>query len=88
MSDRRELRLLLGSAAILTPRQAAEMLPVADADALDWLEQHGLIRYMAGRKVVVWGDVVEAIRAADPRTIARPPSQSRGTLKRVKLGAK
>lgn len=56
-------RLLLGAAACLPLAEAAGLLPLADREALAWLRERGLVRHLAGRPVVLWLDVIEAIRA-------------------------
>ena len=56
-------RLLLGAAACLPLAEAAGLLPLADREALAWLRERSLVRHLAGRPVVLWLDVIEAIRA-------------------------
>jgi hypothetical protein len=62
MTTRDESRLALGAAAVMTPRQAAELLPWGDSSALQWLQSRGLVHVVDGRRVVIWGDVLDAIR--------------------------
>ena len=67
VSDR---RLLMGAAAVLTVRQACELLPGHHSRARAWLERHGLVRDFDGTEVVVWGsvlDVLEGDRSSAPR---------------------
>ena len=77
-------RLHLGEAAVLTPTKAAELLPVREADALRWLRARGLVRRVPGLgEVVVWGDVVAAIRAGELVAVATAPLTA--TLPRARL---
>lgn len=57
-------RLALGSAAVVSPATAARWLPMSRSDARRWLDARSLVRDLAGRPVVVWGDVLDAIRSA------------------------
>lgn len=77
-------RLQLGGAAVLSPTRAAELLPVRESDALRWLRERGLVRAVAGLgDVVVWGDVVEAIRAGvGPTEQDLPVASPRERLRR------
>lgn len=69
-------RLALGAAAVLPVALAADPLPIADDEARRWLRDHGLVRNLAGREVVVWGDVLDALREGAPtpkgRTLVVP----------------
>ncbi len=51
-------RLALGVAAVFSVAEAAAQLPLADAEARRWLQAQGLVRVLAGRRVVRWLDVV------------------------------
>jgi hypothetical protein len=51
-------RLTLGVAAVISVAEAAALLPFADAEARRWLQAQGLVRELAGRRVVRWLDVV------------------------------
>ncbi len=51
-------RLTLGVAAVISVAEAAALLPFADAEARRWLHAQGLVRELAGRRVVRWLDVV------------------------------
>lgn len=74
----------MGSGAVLTVAEAAALLPVADADARRWLHGAGLVRRLAGRPVVVWADVHDALRRGDS---PQEPATTRAplNLRRVKL---
>jgi hypothetical protein len=56
-------RLALGRDAVLTVRVAAGLLPVSDEDAVRWIHERGLVCTLGARAVVVWGDVLDALRA-------------------------
>lgn len=60
--DRRELRVLLGGAAILSVSEAAAWLPIGDHRARRWFREAGLIRRLDGKEVVIWSDVLAAVR--------------------------
>lgn len=81
-SERAQARRQLGEAAVLTPAQAAQLLPWDDASAGEWLRRRGLVRRVDGREVVIWGDVLEAIRSGGQD--ASPPP-ARTVLRRGKL---
>lgn len=78
-------RLAQGRAAIFSLSRAAELLPLADSGARAWLMERGLVHHLAGRPVVVWGEVLDALAdtsAGEPRrtqlrphlhTLARDP---------------
>lgn len=83
-SERARARRELGEAAVLTPAQAAQLLPWEDAAAAEWLRRRDLIRRVDGREVVVWGDVVEAVRQGDTAT-ARSPTRAVTPLRRSRL---
>lgn len=70
--QRRAERLTLGSAAILSLRQAAALLPIGDAEGRRWLRNHGLVRNLAGREVVIWEDITNALRAEAEAPDAAP----------------
>lgn len=52
----------MGPAAVLPVAEAAALLPLGDTDARDWLTSRGLVLALRGREVVIWGDVLDAIR--------------------------
>jgi hypothetical protein len=57
----------LGLGDVLTVREAVRALRIAEAEGRRWLETEGLIRHVAGRPRVIWGDVVARIRAGEPQ---------------------
>ena len=56
-------RLALGAAAVVSAATAAELLPIRDAEARQWLRDRDLVRELLGRPVVRWGDVLDALEA-------------------------
>ena len=89
-TPRKQERLLLGAAAVLPPRQAAELLPWSDQEARAWLRQKGLVLTVDGHEIVIWGDVLDALRARpEPLPEAPKKNQRKGTkhevLKRFSL---
>lgn len=74
-------RLSMGVGAILPLAVAAALLPLADSEATDWLRGKGLVREIAGRRCVIWADVIDALRHGDDvETVAL-----RASLPRVRL---
>ena len=61
-SKRHQDRLRLGRDAIVSLSDAAALLPMSDDEARDWLRASGLVRDFHGRHVVLWGEVLDAIR--------------------------
>ena len=80
-----EARLQLGSAAVLSPSKAAELLPFRDEGALRWLRAHDLVRTVPGLgEVVIWGEVVATIQrgAAEQEELVEAPRARRATFRR------
>lgn len=75
--DLDQARLHQGAAAVLPIREAVRLLPGRDAEIRTWLSTHGLVRQLNGADVVIWGDVLEVLRAdeEDPKPKPRrtPP---------------
>lgn len=68
----------LGTGDVLTPSEAARALRMREADALEWLRTRGLVRHVAGRERIIWGDVLSAIRTGDlPVEVAAPARRVR-----------
>lgn len=80
-----EQRLAQGAAAVMSLDLAAQLLPVSDAEARRWLRQQGLVRDLLGRSVVVWADVLDALRAADGSTTEPAAAPRHAPMPRVKL---
>lgn len=55
-------RLALGAAAIFSLGRAAELLNLSDKEAALWLRANDLVLLLAGREVVIWGDVLDRLR--------------------------
>lgn len=64
---------------VLRVSEAARALPIRTADALGWLRSRGLVHDLLGREVVIWADVLVALREGVP---AAPPPTTRPRLAR------
>lgn len=84
-SDRHLHRLALGAAAVLPEAQAVALLPMNDREARRWLRHNGLVHDLEGRRVVVWGEVLAAIKKDDIEPSPMPPTTSTPVLRRAKL---
>lgn len=73
--SRRDRRLLLGRAGVFSVTEAAELLPLSDNDARDWIRGKGLVRRIGGKPLVVWGDVLDALEP-DPGLSRREQRRS------------
>ena len=73
-STRHNSRLRLGEAAVLPVPQAIALLPLADKEARDWLEENQLILHLRGRRVVIWGDVLRQLKSSDQASFSRHQS--------------
>lgn len=70
-------RLQLGDAAVLTVREAARQLPMRETEARSWVRQHVPLRRICDTEVVIWGDVLAALRRADePPQAEQPPARA------------
>lgn len=67
-------RLILGRAAILSISHAASLLPLRDAEARAAIRKAKISRWLSGREVVVWGDVIDEVLSP----LTRPPAGPRG----------
>ena len=87
---------MLGTAAVLTVAQAAELLPWRREVAARWLRHNRLVRAVVlddpehpGRvrreEVVVWGSVIRLIEAGSMPGEERPVSRRGATLERERL---
>ena len=83
------MRLQLGPSAVLPAELAVRLVPGEEARTRRWLREHQLVRNLLGVQVVVWGDIVDAVRgcpvageveetAAQGATAAAPRRSSRG----------
>ena len=75
-------RLALGANAVLSLAQAVDLLPLDRVKARQWLKDRSLVRTLAEHEVVIWGDVLDALR--DGAT-ARQPSPTSTKFRRVKV---
>ena len=86
-STRHNSRLRLGEAAVLPVPQAIALLPLADKEARDWLEENNLVHQLRGRRVVIWGDVLKQLTAGgEMPSPKRNPTRSKASLRRANLG--
>lgn len=71
----------LTRATVLTVAAACRALRMREGDARRWLREKGLIREVAGRRRVVWGEILDAMGAAEeeaaPRQVWRTSSMIR-----------
>ena len=63
LADLVSARLALGPAALLSLSDAAGLMPMGDAAAKRWMQEQGIVRDLAGRRVVIWGDVLDRLRS-------------------------
>lgn len=82
--ERHAARIALGRDALLTEAVAVELIPVGDAKARKWLRRRRLVHDVPelGR-CVIWGEVLDAIRAERERATRPAPTPS--TLPRKNL---
>lgn len=78
-------RLALGRAAVLSVGRAAELLPIGEERARRWLMEQGLVRELAGRFVVVWGDVLDGLGSEGKAEPKRTAPKKLHTLPRHKF---
>ena len=81
-SERHRDRLLQGTGAVYSVTTAASLLPVSDQEARAWLQEQDLIRELNGRRVVVWADVLDALR---DNGLSPTPLSATVPLRRLKL---
>lgn len=67
------VRASLGSAAVLSVREAARLLPGREAAARQWLRDAGCVRLLLGVEVVTWGDVLRALPPTEGGDALAPP---------------
>ena len=58
-------RLHQGAGAVFSLRRAAELLPIDDVLAREWMRTQNLVRTICGREVVTWRAVLAAIEAGE-----------------------
>lgn len=69
----------LGLGDVLTLEEACAALRVRESVARAWLRDRGLVVHVAGRDLVVWADVLDALRRGPPEATATRPARVRGT---------
>jgi hypothetical protein len=72
VTSRRDERIALGAAAVVTVREAVKRLPISDCDAEAFIRERQLVRSLRGREVVIWGDVLDALRGASSAPMLMP----------------
>jgi hypothetical protein len=70
----------LGPGDLLTVSEAARAMRMREAEARSWLRGEGLVRHLAGRERVIWGDVLARLRAVDLEGEARQEDRRKGSL--------
>ena len=75
----------LGVGDVLTVSAAARALGIREAEARAWLRGCDLVRHVAGRERVIWGDVLAAIRRGDEPPEKDAPRPRGATLPRARL---
>lgn len=75
-------RLAMGANAVLSLAQTVDLLPLGRVDARQWLKSRGLVRTLAEHEVVIWGDVLEALRDGSEVTA---PARSLTTFRRERV---
>ena len=83
-SDRARARRELGMGAVISLYQAAQLLPLPDEEAVELLRREGVVLRVRGREIVVWADVVEALR----RVGQAPPDQAQARAATVPRGGR
>lgn len=86
--DREHDRLVVSPGALLGLQRAVELIPVGtEKERRDWLQARGLVRYLFGRPVVRWADVLAELGPdPQPATVARPTEpRPKPPLTRVRL---
>ena len=79
MTELRQARLIVSGDALLTVPEAASL--VGGRGAREWLESHVRIRVLAGRRLVLWGDVIRASERTTEGAAAPQPPPRRPKLR-------
>lgn len=74
---RKDRRLLLGEAALMSLAQAAELLPIDDSEARVILDRCPYVIVHKSRRLIRWGDAIRAIED-DAEQAFRPVAHTRG----------
>lgn len=75
-------RLAMGANAVLSLAQAVDLLPLDRVKARQWLKDRNLVRTLAEHEVVIWGDVLDALRAGSE---VPAPARSTTTFRRERV---
>ena len=79
-------RLSLGTAAVVSPTIAAQLLPGREEANRRWLAQRGLLRKRPNLPdVVVMSDIIDALREGSPERTTPVSANSRHTLRRARI---
>ena len=69
---------------VISLDKAAKMLPIRNKDARRWLEEFELVRYLYGKPVVIWKEVLDVLsqctdpnRSKEKMAAKRKPKKSR-----------
>ena len=65
---------------VVSEDRAARALPIRRADAVKWLRSEGLVRTLAGRRVVVWNAVLARLQQQQASGDRRERTQSRSAF--------
>lgn len=83
LSPTLEARAGQGRDEVVALRKAARRLPGREADIRRWLREQGLVRDLAGREVVVWGEVLDAMPKTTEPKIRQPRKAAAPQLDRL-----
>lgn len=72
----------MGANAVLSLAQAVDLLPLDRVKARQWLKDRQIVRTLAEHEVVIWGDVLDALRAGSEVTA---PARSTTTFRRGRV---
>lgn len=72
----------MGANAVLSLAQAVDLLPLDRVKARQWLKDRQIVRTLAEHEVVIWGDVLDALRAGSEVTA---PVKSTTTFRRERV---
>lgn len=75
-------RLAMGANAVLSLAQAVDLLPLDRIKARQWLKDRQIVRTLAEHEVVIWGDVLDALRAGSE---VAAPARSTTTFRRGRV---
>lgn len=79
--DPHQLRGLQGRAAVLTVARAVVLLPYRDSEARLLIERSGVVKTVAGRRILVWGQLLDALDELDETATPKRRVQKRRRTK-------